>query len=73
MLERYLAELSMNSDMRMSSQFNEFRVELVKQDDQDTVKLMVTALGKGSRCRTRIALDLVHDASDITRPCLIES
>jgi len=38
--------------------------------DQDTVKLMVTALGKASRCRTRIALDL---ASEITRRRLIES
>jgi len=41
--------------------------------DQDTVKLMVTALGKASRRRTRIALDLVHDASEITRRRLIES
>jgi len=41
--------------------------------DQDTVKLMVTALGKASMCRTRIALDLVHDASEITRRRLIES
>ena len=41
--------------------------------DQDTVKLMVTALGKASRRRTRIALDLVHDASEITRQRLIES
>ena len=40
--------------------------------DQDTVKLMVTALGKASRRRTRIALDLVHDASEITRQRLIE-
>ena len=41
--------------------------------DQDTVKLMVPALGKSSRRRTRIALDLVHDASEITRQRLIES
>jgi len=41
--------------------------------DQDTVKLMVTALGKASRCRTRIALDLVHDGSEITRRHLMES
>jgi len=41
--------------------------------DQDTVKLMVTALGKASRRRTKIALDLVHDASEITRRRLIES
>jgi len=41
--------------------------------DQDTVKLMVTALGKAYRRRTRIALDLVHDASEITRRRLIES
>ena len=41
--------------------------------DQDTVKLMVTALGKASRRRTRIALDLVHDESEITRRRLIES
>ena len=41
--------------------------------DQDTVKLMVTALGKASRRRIRIALDLVHDASEITRRHLIES
>jgi len=41
--------------------------------DQDTVKLMVTAFGKASRRRTRIALDLVHDASEITRRRLIES
>ena len=41
--------------------------------DQDTVTLMVTALGKASRRRTRIALDLVHDASEITRRRLIES
>ena len=41
--------------------------------DQDTVKLMVTALGKASRCRTRIALDLVHDESEITRRRMIES
>jgi len=34
---------------------------------------MVTALGKASRRRTRIALDLVHDASEITRRRLIES
>jgi len=34
---------------------------------------MVTALGKASRHRTRIALDLVHDSSEITRRCLIES
>jgi len=49
-----------------------FRVELETRD-QDTVKLMVTALGKASRRRTRIALDLVHDASEITRRRLIES
>ena len=41
--------------------------------DQDTVKLLVTALGKASRRRTRIALDLVHDTSEITRRRLIES
>jgi len=41
--------------------------------DQDTVKLMVTAFGKASRRMTRIALDLVHDASEITRRRLIES
>ena len=41
--------------------------------NQDTVKLTVTALGKASRRRTRIALDLVHDASEITKRCLIES
>ena len=41
--------------------------------DQDTVKLMVTALGKASRRRTRIALDLVHDVSEITRRRLIEA
>jgi len=41
--------------------------------DQDPVKLMVTALGKASRRRTRIALDLVHDALEITRRRLIES
>jgi len=41
--------------------------------DQDTVKLMVTALGKASRRRTRIALDLVHDMSEITRRRLIVS
>ena len=41
--------------------------------DQDMVKLMVTALGKASRRRTRIALDLVHDGLEITRRCLIES
>jgi len=41
--------------------------------NQDTVKLMVTGLGKASRRRTRIALDLVHDASEITRRRLIES
>jgi len=41
--------------------------------DQDTVTLMVTALGKASRRRTRIALDIVHDASEITRRHLIES
>jgi len=42
--------------------------------DQDTVKLMVTVLGKAStRRRTRIALDLVHNASEITRRRLIES
>jgi len=32
---------------------------------------MVTVLGKASRLRTRIALDLVHDASEITRRGLI--
>jgi len=37
------------------------------------VKLIVTALGKASRRRTRIALDLVHDASEITRRRLIQS
>ena len=41
--------------------------------DQDTVKLMATVFGKASRRRTRIALDLVHDASEITRRHLIES
>ena len=41
--------------------------------DQDTVKLMVTALGKAFRRRTMIALDLVHNASEITRRSLIES
>ena len=41
--------------------------------DQDMVKLMVTALAKSSRRRTRTALDLVHDASEITRRRLIES
>jgi len=41
--------------------------------DQDRVKLIVTALGKASRHRTRIALDLVHDASEITRGRLIVS
>ena len=41
--------------------------------DQDTVKLMVTALGKASRRRTRIAFDLVYNASEITRQRLIES
>jgi len=41
--------------------------------DQDTVKLMVTELGKASRRRTRIALDLVHDVSEITRRRLIDS
>jgi len=41
--------------------------------DQDTVKPMVTALGKASRHMTRIALDLVHDASENTRRRLIES
>jgi len=40
---------------------------------QDPVKLMVTALGKASRRRTRRALDLVHDVSGITRRRLIES
>jgi len=49
-----------------------FSVELVT-PDQDTVKLMVTALGKASTRRTRIALDLVYDASEITRRRLIES
>jgi len=34
---------------------------------------MVTALGKASKRRTRIALDLVHNASEIIRRCLIES
>jgi len=34
---------------------------------------MVTALGKASRRRTRIALDLGHDVSEITRRRLIES
>jgi len=34
---------------------------------------MLTALGKAARRRTRIALDLVHDASEITRRRLIES
>jgi len=34
---------------------------------------MVTALEKAHRCRTRIALDLVHHASEITRRRLIES
>ena len=37
------------------------------------MKLMVTVLGKPSRRRTRIALDLVHDASETTRQRLIES
>ena len=41
--------------------------------DQDTVKLMVTALGKAFGRRTRIVLDLVHDASEITRRRLIQS
>jgi len=41
--------------------------------DQDTVKLMVTAFGKASRRRTWIPLDLVHDASEITRRRPIES
>jgi len=41
--------------------------------DQDMVKLMVTALGKASWHRTMIALDLVHHASEITGPRLIES
>ena len=41
--------------------------------DQDTLKFIVTALGKASRRRARIALDLVHDASEITRRRLIES
>jgi len=45
----------------------------VKPRDQDTVKLIVTVLGKASRRRTRIALDLFHDASEITRRGLIES
>jgi len=40
--------------------------------DQDMVKLMVTALGKASRRRTRVVLDLVHDASEITRRRLID-
>ena len=47
-------------------------MELVTRD-QDTVKLMVTALGKASSPRTRIALDLVHNASEITRRRLIDS
>jgi len=34
---------------------------------------MVTGLRKASRRRTRIALDLVHDGSEITRRRLIES
>jgi len=34
---------------------------------------MVPALGKSSRRRTRIALDLVHDASEVIRRRLIES
>jgi len=50
-----------------------FRVELVEPRDQDTVKPMVIALGKASRCKTWTALDLVHDASEITRQRLIES
>jgi len=41
--------------------------------DQHTVKLIVTALGKASRRRTKIALDLVHDASEIRRRRRIES
>jgi len=34
---------------------------------------MVTALGKTSRLRTMRALDLVHNAAEITRGRLIES
>ena len=45
----------------------------MKPRDQDTVKLMVTAFGKASWRRTRIALDLVHYALEITRRRLIES
>jgi len=41
--------------------------------DLDRVKLMVTVLGKASRRWTRIALDLVHDASEIRGRRLIES
>ena len=41
--------------------------------DLDRVKLMVTVLGKASRRWTRIALDLVHDASEIRSRRLIES
>jgi len=41
--------------------------------DQDTVKLIVTALGKASRCRTTIALDLIPNMSEMTRQWLIES
>jgi len=41
--------------------------------DQDTVKLMVIALGKASTVTTRIALDLVHNTSEITRRRLKES
>jgi len=41
--------------------------------DQDMVKLMVTTLAKASTPRTRIAVDLVHDALEITRRRLIES
>jgi len=40
--------------------------------NQDTVKLMVIAVGKASVRTTRIALDLVHNASEITRRRLIE-
>ena len=34
---------------------------------------MVTELGKSSRGRTRIVLDLIHNVSQITRPRVIES
>jgi len=61
--------------MRTSSQLTEFRVELVKTHNHDMVKLMVTALGNASSCtsRIKIVLDLVHDVSEMTRRCLIES